>query len=183
LTTVHDQYLVCGNQDGTIRFYDFFFKVVSWFEDMHFNTIKSISFSKTEPRLATNDFDQEIKDPFKCSDFLVADESSLVCMLQSTIFEEIEPSKKKGRTVFMGLKSSVCALAVHPKKPWVAIAGAEGFILMWDYMKKGDPIFSNFDLISKDEPKNKEKKEQVFTTLAFTPEGDELLIGQANGII
>jgi len=55
LTTVHDKYLVCGNSDGTIRFYDFFFKIVAWFEDMYFSTIKSISFSKTEPKLASND--------------------------------------------------------------------------------------------------------------------------------
>ena len=81
LTTVHDQYLVCGNSDGTIRFYDFYFKVVAWFEDLHFSTIKSISFSKTEPRLATNDISDDVDKVFKCSDFLVADESALVCML------------------------------------------------------------------------------------------------------
>lgn len=50
--TIHDEYLVCGNADGTIRFYDFHFKVIAWFEDLNFSTIKSISFSKTEPRLA-----------------------------------------------------------------------------------------------------------------------------------
>ena len=56
LTTAQEQYLVCGNSDGTIRFYDFYFKVVAWFEELHLSTIKSISFSKTEPRLATTDF-------------------------------------------------------------------------------------------------------------------------------
>ena len=50
LTTVHDKYLVCGNNDGTIRFFDFYFKLVAWFEEAYFYTIKSISFSKTEPR-------------------------------------------------------------------------------------------------------------------------------------
>jgi hypothetical protein len=89
--TIHDQYLVCGNSDGTIKFYDFHFKIVAWFEDLKLSTIKSISFSKTEPRLATTDFDDEVDKVFKCSDFLVADDSALVCMLQSTIFEEIEP--------------------------------------------------------------------------------------------
>ena len=52
LTTVHDKYLVCGNNDGTIRFYDFYFKIVSWFEDCHLSTVKSISFSKTTPKPA-----------------------------------------------------------------------------------------------------------------------------------
>jgi len=44
--------LVCGNNDGSIRFYDFKFKVVAWFEDMNLNTIKSISFSKRQRRVA-----------------------------------------------------------------------------------------------------------------------------------
>jgi len=33
LLTVDNRYLVCGNADGTIRFYDFFFKAEAWFED------------------------------------------------------------------------------------------------------------------------------------------------------
>jgi hypothetical protein len=52
LMTIHDQYLVCGNSDGTLRFYDFHFKVVAWFEELNLNTIKSISFSATEPKPA-----------------------------------------------------------------------------------------------------------------------------------
>ena len=35
-----------------------------------------------------------------------------------------------------GLISSVCAVAVHPHKPLIAIAGTEGFIILWDYIKK-----------------------------------------------
>ena len=66
-------------------------------------------------------------------------------MLQSSIFEEIEPAKKKGETIFHGLKSAVSAIAVHPKKPILAIAGAEGFVLLWDYIKKGDPILNNYE--------------------------------------
>ncbi len=60
LMTVHDQYLVCGNSDGTIRFYDFHFKVVAWFEELNLSTVKSISFSKTDPKPAAQltEYDQ-----------------------------------------------------------------------------------------------------------------------------
>ena len=71
-------------------------------------------------------------------------------MLQSSIYEEIDPAKKKGHTIFHGLKSSISAIAVHPKKPILAIAGSEGFVLLWDYMKKGDPLFHNYEFIPKD---------------------------------
>jgi len=89
LMTVHDQYLVCGNSDGTLRFYDFHFKVVAWFEELNLSTVKSISFSKTDPKAAANnDYDQSGDDDvvdksiaFACSDFLVTDDSALMCML------------------------------------------------------------------------------------------------------
>lgn len=133
LMTIHDQYLVCGNSDGTIRFYDFHFKVVAWFEELNLNTVKSISFSRTEPKPAAALQDSYQASPeeealdkssgFACSDFLVTDDNALVCMLASSIFEEIEPAKRKGYTIFHGLKSSVKAIAVHPKRPILAIAG------------------------------------------------------------
>lgn len=80
ILTTHNEYLVVGNQDGTIRFYDFYFKVVAWFEELNLSNIKSISFSNTEPKPST-DLQSEVDNVFKCSDFLVADDSSLVCML------------------------------------------------------------------------------------------------------
>jgi len=45
----YDRYLVVGNSDGTIRFYDFSFKVMAWFEDLGLSTVKSISFCKKAP--------------------------------------------------------------------------------------------------------------------------------------
>ena len=61
-------------------------------------------------------------------------------------------------------------------------------MLFWDYVKKGDPILLNYDLFRKGEDSSKGKEGggkggQFFTTAVFTPEGDELLIGQSNGII
>jgi hypothetical protein len=79
-------------------------------------------------------------------------------MLQSSIFEEIEPAKKKGYTIFHGLKSAVKAIAVHPKRPILAIAGLERFVLFWDYLKKGDPILHNYDLFRKGEDSSKDKE-------------------------
>lgn len=54
LTTVHDKYLVCGFEKGQIKFYDFDFKIVAWFDELGFSNVKSISFSKKKPTLADN---------------------------------------------------------------------------------------------------------------------------------
>lgn len=108
-------------------------------------------------------------------------------MLQSNLFEEIRPEKKKGFTIFHGLKSAVKAIAVHPREPILAIAGQERFVLFWNYLQKGDPYRHNYELFRKGDDSSKDKEggkgAQTFTTMVFTPEGDELLIGQSNGVI
>ena len=61
--------------------------------------------------------------------------------------------------------------------------------MLWDYMKREDPILNNYDLYQKKEEVkdgNKEPYSQsrsVFTTMTFTPDGSELLIGRSNGFI
>lgn len=90
LTTIHDKYLVCGNTGGTIQFYDFQFKIMAWFDEMDFTTIKSISFSKKKPAPAkaaksigfdAGDPKDKEEEVFQCADFLVADENALICSL------------------------------------------------------------------------------------------------------
>jgi hypothetical protein len=71
----------------------------------------------------------------------------------------------------------VAAIAVHPKRPVLAIAGVDKFVLFWDYQKKGDPFVNNYELFRKEESKEKDAKVYAFTTMAFTPDGEELLIG------
>ena len=68
------------------------------------------------------------------------------------------------------------AIAVHPKKSILAIAGSEGFVLLWDYVKKGDKLLDNYEYFRRDHTKDKDSKVS-FTSMAFTPDGDELLIG------
>lgn len=66
--TVHNNYLVVGNENGTVRFYDLNFKIEAWFEDFNLSTVKSVSFSATShPRLASE------SSKFACTDFLVSD--------------------------------------------------------------------------------------------------------------
>ena len=214
LLTVDNQYLVVGNSDGSIRFYDYQFKVKAWFEDLNLATVKSISFSKKTPIEANvfSDPHDQNTESFSCSDFIVADSSAFVVQLQSTIFEEIDKSKKKGVNLMHGIKSSISAIAVHPTESILAIASSEGFILLWDYIKRGDPIAHQYEQYTKDtrerkkedkfadkgkgkkgdksgyDPEKEKERERanrykLFTCIEFTPDGTELLVGQSNGFI
>ena len=94
-----ENYLVCGNANGTIRFYDFYFKAEAWFEDQNLSSVKSISFSRKKPTVAAPDSnisdekavaEQPGSSRFACSDFLVADSSGMVAELKATMFEAID---------------------------------------------------------------------------------------------
>lgn len=187
ILTTHLNYLVCGNYEGTIRFYDFNFKIVAWFEDCLLSNVKSISFSNTEPKKCSDEgfnLDENDKDNkeqiFRCSDFLVADDSAMIIKLQSNLFEEIEPAKKRGETIMHGIKSSISAIAVHPHKTKLAIAGADGFILIWDYIRKDD-IKPNYQFFNQD--KQDKQDFRFFTCMEFTPDGSEILVAVYTGDI
>jgi cilia- and flagella-associated protein 251 len=167
--TIHGDYLVTGNKDGSVRFYDFDLKICSWFEDLDLEGIKSISFADQQQVLAIEPEESvNMNDVFKCSDFIVADSNAVVCRLESRIFEELEPENKKGQVIFTGLKSSINCIAVHPEETKLAIGGKSGFIIEWDYMSK----IETYRQISH-EPR----------CIEYTPNGEWLLIGNSNGEI
>lgn len=59
---------------------------------------------------------------------------------------------KKGRTIFMGIKSSISAISIHPKRTVLAIAGYDGFVLLWDYVKKEYLNYGlNFEFMKKEQ--------------------------------
>ena len=47
----NEVFLVVGNADGTVRFYDDQLKAEAWFEDQNLSKIKSLSFSSRSPRM------------------------------------------------------------------------------------------------------------------------------------
>ena len=97
-------------------------------------------------------------------------------MLESKLYEEIEPAKKKGYTVMHGIKSAISAIAVHPRLPILAIAGEAGFILLWDYIKKADTT-SNYEFFVKEDTDSKKDEHKIFSRVEFTVYGDEILVG------
>ena len=117
---------------------------------------------------------------FACADFLVTDDSGVICSLKSSLFEEIKTNQKKGRTLMFGLRSGVIGIAVHPTEPILAIAGGEGFVQLWNYKealhpKKEDNPIDNFDYYDKEDT-SKIEGGKYFTAIEFTPDGKEVLV-------
>ena len=206
LLTVGNQYLVCGNADGTIRFYDFFFKAEAWFEDQHLSSVKSISFSRKRATMAAGEshLDKEKSDEtsrcFACSDFLVADSNGMVAELKATMFEAIDAKSKHGDTILKGLKSAISAIAVHPHEPYLAVAQDDGWIGIYNYEADFFKLEIYDDITKKDKKSNdkailtdkvpklgdtkdgKPARKRLITCMEFTPDG-ELLIALWKGKI
>lgn len=166
--SIHEQYLVTGNQDGSIRFYDFSLKICAWFENLELGEIKSISFADLEPVASAEGGNDSDIEEFKCSDFIVADVNALVCLLESRIFEELEPENKKGEIIFTGLKSSINCVAAHPSEQILAIGGSSGFIILWNYYTK-----ESTTKYFQEEPK----------CLEYSPDGKYLIDATNKGLV
>lgn len=46
----------------------------------------------------------------------------MVAQLKATMYEAIDSKSKRGDTIMMGLKSAISAIAVHPSRPYIAVA-------------------------------------------------------------
>ena len=79
-----------------------------------------------------------------------------------------------------GINSTICGVAVHPDEPLLAIAGAEGSVILWNYEKQ-DERKRDYAGIPKDDKGL--KGEGVFRCIEFLPDGSEILIGKYNGEI
>ena len=166
---VQEDYLVTGNKDGSVRFYDFDLKICAWFENLDLGCIKSISFATGSPAMSEEEENDELmNEDFKCADFIVADSNAVVCKLKSSIFEELEPDEKKGEVIFTGLKSAINCIASHPTEPILAIGGKSGFIITWNYNTK--------------EESYKQLNEEP-CAIEYSPDGAYLIEGTSVGLI
>ena len=84
---IHKDYLVCGFEDGSVKFYDFFFKVKAWFEGLGIKAVNSVSFSNLEPERVNEveieglvgSKDHNKSEPsFSCSQFIIADDNATI---------------------------------------------------------------------------------------------------------
>jgi WD40 repeat protein len=85
-----------------------------------------------------------------------------------------------------GIKSTIAAIAVHPHKPLLAIAGAEGFVILWDYTKRDKfegLYFEDYSKESREKKADGRKVEYKYTCMEFTPNGEELLVAKGDGTI
>ncbi|TMW56015.1 hypothetical protein Poli38472_008663 [Pythium oligandrum] len=186
-----DGYLVLGSSDGAVRFYDFDFRLVAWFEDMNAGPVMSVSFatsnaapspstsnnrSKTASRRSPSDEHgppaQEDEEFFHVPDFVVGTASAFIVGMSADLFAEHEAERRRGTLLMQGINDEIHGLATHPKYSQLALSSYSGAVQLWDYNSRRLIMMRKFDA-EKFRPQ----------CLTFSPEGKRLFVGFTSGVI
>jgi len=187
LDTVLDRYVVCGCEDGGVRFFDFQFRVVAWFEDIKSGQITSLSFAESAiPKSAPSTAGNAAADEFSVPDCVVGTTEGKIIRLEAKSVEQLSERGRRGELLVKGFDGDVNAMDAHPSLPLFAVGTIVGTLQIWDI---DDRVINT---VRKFEPKvdpykkkrdNGEEVDQscVITCLKYGPKGDMLAVGFANG--
>jgi WD40 repeat protein/Ca2+-binding EF-hand superfamily protein len=160
--TTFGRFFVTGADDGFVRFFDFKFRALAWYEDLASGPIASISF--------TSFLKPEIDDSetMRVPNFVVATANSLVLLVNAAVFELLDEEQRRGEVIIQGQDSAIHAIAAHPEAPQFALASDSGSVQIWDYEQQALMVFAKYEKLSG-------------TCCSFDPKGELLAVGFANG--
>lgn len=182
-----DGYLILGSSDGAVRFYDFDFRLVAWFEDMNAGPVTSVSFASSsgDPQTTgrrtnamgkltgrNDNEDGQDDEFFQVPDFIVGTSSAFIVGMNATLFAEHEPDKRRGTLLMQGINDAIHGLAAHPLYAQLALSSYSGVVQLWDYSSKRLIMMRKFET-DKLRPQ----------CLAFSPDGRKLFVGFTSGVI
>lgn len=177
---IQGPYLVVGASNGSIRFYDFQYRIISWFEDIDIVSITSISFAhdglsdhSESMKYAITGMDKEEKEneQFDCPEFIVVDLNAKITILKGNLFEEIDKENKKGTLLLRSIVDPIISIAVRPNSNNLALACEKGTIYEWDFHEKPNSlqVLRTFDV------------SETPTCIDYSPDGKYLAVATRIG--
>lgn len=130
-----NDYIAIASTDGAVRFFDFFLRLESWFEDFAAGPVTSLSFSLQECPYPVG----EAGSPglqFWVPDFIVGTADAFIVGAESALFDEIRADDRRGTLLMQGMSDEISAVSCHPTNPLVSFACSNGNIHIWDYEMK-----------------------------------------------
>ncbi|KAE8992745.1 Cilia- and flagella-associated protein [Phytophthora rubi] len=172
-----DGYLVLGSSDGAVRFYDFDFRLVAWFEDMNAGPVTSVSFALPNAANADGGNNFEVgtdgdSEAFHVPDFIVSTASAFIVGMSAGLFAEHEAERRRGTLLVQGINDSIHGLAAHPRLSQLALSSYSGVVQLWDYAAKRLIMVRRFD--------SEKLRPQCLT---FARDGRKLVVGFTSGIV
>lgn len=174
---VHERLIIIGTTTGSIRFYDFRFRIVCWFENIGLSCVTSISFAKVkfdyESFWKYHSENSELKENkeynFEYIDFVVADQNARVHLVQCSLFSEIQSANRKGKLLLEGLHHPIVALTNASDSDDIILSCTDGKIYRWEVKSPFLKVIKEF-----------REENEYATCLAFSPKNGEYLVAGTN---
>ena len=95
---------------------------------------------------------------------------ALIVACTAALFEELEPSARRGTLLVQGQDAAVSGLAMHPSLTRFAVTGRSGLLQLWDYSERRLLLMRMYDKL-------------LGNCVAFSPNGKYLAVGFTNGAL
>ncbi|XXQ31697.1 Cilia- and flagella-associated protein 251 [Plasmodiophora brassicae] len=134
-----NELIVVGTQDQALRFLDFQFRLIYWFEDFNYGPINSLSFANVpQPTQATPKPSSSSSSPsVDIPEFIFGTTTgSIVKMTSKSIASAPKTGSARGFLLVKGFGCPLACLAVHPVEPVVAVGTTNSQVHLVDYKDK-----------------------------------------------
>jgi WD40 repeat protein len=170
VVAVFDKFLVTAATDGFVRFYDFKFRLLAWYEDLDVGPITRLTFTSPRAPLDKMAMESEVRVP----NFIVASSNGKIALVNAAVFELFTKEERRAELLVQGMESEISAICAHPSAPQVFVStqgtanGSGGMLRVLDYEIQG---WLKHKVIEKRRP----------TCMAINPNGHELMVGCSDG--
>nr|XP_055055959.1 cilia- and flagella-associated protein 251 isoform X1 [Misgurnus anguillicaudatus]XP_055055960.1 cilia- and flagella-associated protein 251 isoform X1 [Misgurnus anguillicaudatus] len=164
--TMIDSFIVTGDVNGHIKFYDENLKIISLYSEFNLDPIRSISFSKEIPSTSSLTYQEDCT--VNAKSFVIR--NFVLCTTHSTVVH-VNVQKNTLQTLLKEHAERLEAVACHPKQPLVAMGSHSGTVKVWDYERKEAVCSQVF------------QPHKEIQCITYDPQGFYLAVGFASGAL
>lgn len=161
-------YLAVGTGDGSVRFYDYEFRIVSWNDSIQLGPITAISFAPAAHAKAPATSHSR-RASLQGGEFVIP---NYILATSKGCIVHVAPSVEDWMTVVVrSQEAPITAIAAHPSRHHLAVASYAGVLQIWNYETRELELSSKL------------ADGLLPESVAFSSDGDVLAVGLTNGYI
>ena len=171
-------WLVCGCDDGSVRWFDYQFRIVAWWEDsLGRGEVRSLSFDDMPVRgrqASSGSGEAELAVP----PFILATSKGKVIALSSSHLNAAQPAQRKGQLLLTSFDAPVTSVHAHPTLPLFASSTTAASVSVWD---TDDRRLVGSRTMYRNGSSSAASSGSAVSAVQFSPHGNMLAVGFDSG--